>query len=147
MIDPDKYTFTGDEFLDRFDRLRAARKMVDQALEDADTRQVQHYADDLDAAHAAMDALVADEYMKFPIETVETTDHGAVSTAVHVMETAADSYEALVDALTEIDDRLSDRDPSMDYSDVPAPIAIVDYSTELIEEWHALQDTYDRLDA
>lgn len=146
MIDPDRYTFTGEEFLDRFDRLQAARNTVEEALERGREEQVQYYMDELEAAHAAMDRFVGEEYMKFPIETMETNEHGAVSTAVHVMETAAESYEGLVTALEEIDGRLSDRDPTMDYADVPAPIAMVDYSTELIDAWYALQDTYDRLD-
>lgn len=144
-MDIQKYKFQGDEFLDRFDGLKAARKTVDEILENGDKSSLNGYVEKLEEAHREMDQLFEEEYLKFPIQTVETDKNGFKTSSISVIETEAESYGEMVEKLEELNMNLSERQPGMDYSEMPSPIAFIDYSEELVEEWYSLQETYRQL--
>lgn len=162
-MDLDSYEFMGDELLDRLDRLKAANdrarfhlQLYNERRREHDEEipnvaldpgvELRHAAEKLKEAHRDLDELFEKEYSKFPIETIEVDEDGNRSGCVTVIETEASSYREMVEALEEINGDLSDGEPCMDYSNVPSPIAAVDYSDELISERRKLESTYEMLE-
>ena len=143
-----KYNFTGGELLDRLDELRGSIATVDKALEDPSETELDHSEQALRRKHERMDAFFGQEDIHYPIRTRETnivTDE-VESVSIQELEANPENYEDMVEQLREIDPYLGNRVPGMDYEDVPSPCAIIDYSTELIEAWEDLQETYESLE-
>lgn len=163
-MDIDSYVFTGDELIDRLDGLIAAQNEArfqialnqekslngknlgeTNRVTGLENPRLNHSVEILRNTHRELDNLFDQEYTKFPIEIVEEDSQGRLESFIAVIEADADSYGEMVEALTEINGDLTKGDPHMDYSDVPSPIACVDYSETLINEYKRLENTYDFL--
>lgn len=159
-MDLDSYEFQGNELIDLLDELKATQETARFFLEIYGEKRrehaedvpeefvekpamLEHAVERVEEVHYRLDDFFEQEHTKFPIETFEVDENGNREPYVTVMDTDADSYKEMAEALAEINGNLTNGDPSMDYSEVPSPIAAVDYSDMIIDEFRKLEKTYD----
>jgi hypothetical protein len=159
----DDYEHTGEELLDLFDELVSAEERTRFHLELYNERwmnhngevppelveaprRLEHAAEKLRDTHEELDTLFQEEHPKFPIQTVSSDDNGNETHGITWYEIDMDSYRSVVNALEEVSANLSERDPHIDYSEAPAPFAMIDYSDELIHAYRRLEATYEMLE-
>lgn len=159
MTDLDSYEHTGDELLDSLDEIRAAEESVRYQLELFNERRLEHREEvpsesievpvglehavrNLREAHQSIDEMFREEHPVFPIMTVSEREEGTQETGVAWCEIEMDSYQTVVSELEKKNGQMSERTPGMNYGEVPAPIAMIDYSDELIDTYHRVENTY-----
>jgi hypothetical protein len=159
----DDYEHTGEELLDLFDELISAEERTRFHLELYNERRMahngevpagmmgaprrlEHAAGKLRDTHEELDTLFQEEHPKFPIQTVSRDENGNESHGITWYEIEMDSYSSVVNALEEVSANLGERDPHIDYSEAPAPFAMIDYSDELIHAYRRIEATYQMLE-
>ncbi|MFB6208473.1 MAG: hypothetical protein ABEJ69_03920 [Candidatus Nanohaloarchaea archaeon] len=149
------YSFTGDEFLDQLDELKAANQSVEPVVRDyvsaaenggkglaEDARALKTVLPHVFEPYHRIDQMVRNEQLEVPVQFIRNGER-----YMSWMSLKGDDFEGIIPGLEEIEQNypMNLSRGKIDYSEVGMPVALVDYAQDTVDAWREMRANYWRV--